>query len=97
MNASEHSIQIYALIIADELIHLILAYETPILSASWNMCNIKIAYYTMLRYLEKLNSTKTMLANLNNKRARLLCCETRREISVPSSFLLIVTMLQKRK
>lgn len=62
MIASEYSIQIYAHIITGGLIHLILAYEAPIPSASWYMCNMKITYCTMLGYLVKLNSTKTVFS-----------------------------------
>ncbi|CAB4387099.1 unnamed protein product [Rhizophagus irregularis] len=94
------SIRIYALAVAGGLNHLILAYEAPIPSASWNMCNTKIAYCTMIGFLQKLNATKMMLANLNNERTKTLCCGIKRKRKAVSySFPPIVStpQLKKRK
>ncbi|PKC11892.1 hypothetical protein RhiirA5_497342 [Rhizophagus irregularis] len=92
------SIRIYALAVAGGLNHLILAYEAPIPSASWNMCNTKIAYCTMIGFLQKLNATKMMLANLNNERTKTLCCGIKRKRKAVSySFPPIVSTPQSKK
>jgi hypothetical protein len=97
---SARSIRIYALAVAGGLNHLILAYEAPIPSANWNMCNAKIAYCAMIGFLQKLNATKMMLANLNNERTKMLCCETKRKrkaIAFSSPPIISTPQSKKRK
>ncbi|CAB4417160.1 unnamed protein product [Rhizophagus irregularis] len=92
------SIRIHALAVAGGLNYLILVYEAPIPSASWNICNTKIAYCTMIGFLQKLNATKMMLANLNNERTKTLCCEIKRKRKAVSySFSPIVSTPQSKK
>ncbi|CAI2195091.1 64_t:CDS:2, partial [Funneliformis geosporum] len=67
------TIRIYALTAAGGLFHLILAYEAPIPSSRWDIYNTKIAYCTILGFLQKLDATKKMLVDLNNERLKLLC------------------------
>ena len=67
------TIRIYALASAGGLFHLILAYEAPLPSSKWDIRNTEIAYCTMLGFFQKLNTTKKMLVNLNNKRTKILC------------------------
>ncbi len=68
-----YTIHIYILIVAGDLFYLILAYEIPIFLSRWDICNIKIAYCIMLGFLQKLNITKKILINLNNKKTKILC------------------------
>ncbi|CAI2173895.1 10237_t:CDS:2 [Funneliformis geosporum] len=73
------TIRIYALVAAGGLFHLILAYEAPLPSSKWDICNIKIAYCTMLGFFQKLNTTKKMLVDLNYKRTKILCSGVKRK------------------
>ncbi|CAB4477053.1 unnamed protein product [Rhizophagus irregularis] len=73
------TIRIYALTAAGGLFHLILAYEAPIPSSRWDLCNTKIAYCTMLGFLQKLDATKKMLINLNSERTKILCTGVKRK------------------
>ncbi|CAG8613852.1 8196_t:CDS:2 [Paraglomus brasilianum] len=89
-----HTIRIYALAAVGGFFHLILAYETPIPSSIWDMCYIKIAYCTMLGFVQKLDTTKLKLIELTKERAKLLYSYS--GVKRKDSPVSLATPLQKR-
>ncbi|PKY56501.1 hypothetical protein RhiirA4_507390 [Rhizophagus irregularis] len=63
-----------------------------------NTSNLVVWGFTVVGFLQKLNATKMMLANLNNERTKTLCCGIKRKRKAVSySFSPIVSTPQSKK